>query len=458
MQKTGFTIEIQGVEKYLSDFESLKQSYLDNLAALKKMEQGTSEFYKQQKVVAELKNGVDDFNKALKQQQTILKDMPKGSLKDLNKEYKEQLELLKELEIGSEAYNEQLEVVGKLKNDIKQFNKALSDQSKEFENIDKGVSAYKELEAETRKLKNESKELAAQLVKLAKAGKENTDEYKDLEKQYQDTTKKAQDYDKTLKDIDETVGDSFRNVGNYKDAFRDAFDVAGLGVGGLDDKMKMLAKNPFLLLIAVVVGAVIKLGEAFKKSSKGTDVFRKGAALIEGIMNSLVSVSVQVFEWFEKIFTNNQETISKFGKIIEEQVLNRIYGLIDGFGGLAKVVKKLFERDFDGARKAANETGEAFKNMFTGEENIDGVKGKINDLTESLAENNAATLALSNLRKQAAASNRALQTSLQDVLDKEVELQAMADDTSKGIDAQIQAQKDLLEVQRQKAKWQVIIL
>lgn len=457
MQKTGFTIEINGVEKYLSDFESLNKAYKDNLLLLKKMESGTVEYYEQQKVVAQLKNGINDFNTSLKEQATLLKDVPSGSIKELNKEYKLQLDILKNLEVGSDEYVAQLEVVGKLKNDIKSFNKELRKQAKEFENIEKGVSVYKELEAETRKLKNESKELAAQLLKLEKAGKKNTDEYKALEKQYKKTTKEAQEYDEALKEIDETVGDSFRNVGNYKDAFRDAFDSAGVGLDGFDDKMKLLSKNPILLVLTAVVGILYKLGQAFKSSEKGSKLFSQATAVINSLFSSLVKISVQLFEKVEKVFKDNQGNLEKFGKFIEDEILNRVYGLIDGMTGLGKVIQKVFKGDFKGASEEAKKANESFKNIFTGDENLDGVKGKIKEFTDDLKENGKAALALDNLRRSSAATNRALQKSLQDVLDKEAKLQAIADDQSKGIEAQIQAQKDLLEVQRQKAKIEVDI-
>lgn len=457
MQKTGFTIEINGVEKYLSDFESLNKAYKDNLLLLKKLETGTVEYYEQQKVVAQLKNGINDFNSALKDQATLLKDVPSGSIKELNKEYKLQLDILKNLEVGSDEYVAQLELVGKLKNDITSFNKELRKQAKEFENIEKGVSVYKELEAETRKLKNESKELAAQLLKLEKAGKKNTDEYKALEKQYKKTTKEAQEYDEALKEIDETVGDSFRNVGNYKDAFRDAFDSAGIGLSGFDDKMKLLSKNPILLVLTAVVGILYKLGQAFKSSEKGSKLFSQATAVINGLFSSLVKISVQLFEKVEKVFKDNQENLETFGKFIEDEILNRVYGLIDGMTGLGKVIQKVFKGDFKGASEEAKKANESFKNIFTGDENLDGIKGKIKELTDDLKKNGQAGLDLDNLRRSSAATNRALQKSLQDVLDSEAKLQAIADDQSKGIEAQIQAQKDLLEVQRQKAKIEVDI-
>ena len=455
MKKTGFTIIIDGVEKYLSDFDKIAAAYKLNLSTLKKLEIGTKEYYNQQKIVAEMKAGLDSFNVSLKKQTKLLEDIPSDSVKALNKEFKEQKSILEELEIGSEEYNEQLEVVGRLKNEVRAYNKTLKDQAKEYENIEKGVSIYKELEKETRDLKNESKELAAQMVKLAKAGKKNTDEYKDLESKYKTVTAAAQEFDATLKEIDEVVGDNFRKVGDYKESFKDAFESAGFGVDGLDAKMKALAKNPFLLLIAVLVGIVVKLGEAFKKSEEGTKVFGQGAAAINGVMSSLVKVSVKVFEWVQKIFVDNQENIQKFGKFVEEEVLNRIYGLIDGFGGLAKVVKKVFEGDFAGAKKAAEETGEAFKNMLTGDEDMDGVKGKVKDLTDELKKQGAASMALDNLRISAAQTNRNLQKSLQNVLDKEAELQALSDEEKGGIEKQIALKKELLDVQVEVSKIEV---
>lgn len=417
MQKTGFTIEINGVEKYLADFKSLNDAYKENLETLKGLETGTEAYYEQQKIVAQLKNGLDEFNEALKDQRELLQEVPVGSLEELNKEYKAQLKLLKQLEVGSDEYNDQLKVVGKLKNEISDFNKAIKAQAKEYENIGKGVSEYKKLEAETRKLKNESKELAAQLLKLAKEGKENSDEFRDLEKQYKETTKKAQDFDKQLKEIDETVGDSFRNVGNYKDSIVEAFEGAGVGVSGFGQKLKALAANPIMLLITAVVAGLKLLFDAFKQSKTGSELFTKAAGIMNGVMALIVKVVETIAEKASNlgstiawVFENPKEALLAFKDLIVQNIENRIQGLIDTFGYLGDTIGYIFSGEWKKAAASAGEAAKSFAQAATG-----ASKESIEGMIELVEETVKGYTSLEMAKKNAAKVENALVQQIEDL-------------------------------------------
>lgn len=398
MNKTGFTIVIDGVEKYLKDFNSLNEAYKENLKQLKGLEVGTEEYYKQQKVVAELKNGIDDFKEALKEQSTLLEELPKNSLDDLNRAYKTQLKLLRELEIGSDEYNNQLEVVGYLKNEIKDFNKSIREQARGFEHLNKGVDAYKELEAETRRLKNESKNLAAQILALEDAGDDNSDTYKELAAQYEKTTKKAQELDKKLKEIDTTVGDGFRNVGNYKEGFEAALDESGDNVGSfkdavvlameggadgvdtLGDAFDLLSKNPLMLVALLLQKAFQKLVEAFKQSEEGSKIMNKVSQISSAIFSTLVSIVNDIVKGFislagkagqlgQKIssaFSSPAETIKKLKDLIKENIQNRFEALLELIPELAGSLGLLLQGKFG---QAAKKAGDAVLKLATGVEN-----------------------------------------------------------------------------------------
>lgn len=392
-QTTGFTIKIKGVDTYLKDFDELNKAYKDNLKELKKLEAGTDEFYEQQKVVAELKNGVSEFNRELKK------------------------------------------------------------QAKEFENAAKGVSEYKKLEAETRKLKNESKELAAQLLKLQKAGKENTDEYKDLEKQYQETTEKAQEFDKTLKEIDETVGDSFRNVGNYKSAFTDAFEEAGGGIKDFGNKLSALAKNPILLLVTLLVGALKLLFDAFKKSETGSELMTKATGVLNGILSVLVRLTEGIAQKIaglgEKIksaFNDPKQALLDFKDLIVQNIQNRIQGVIDTFGALGRVVKSVFKGDWAEASKAAGDAAKSFAQGVTG-----ASKESIEGLVDIVDETIKASVKLEMARKNAAKVEQGIVKEI-NRLNNAYQVQAQrAGDATLSLKEQGEAAKKAGEIQAQLA-------
>ena len=363
--KTGFTIEINGKDQYLKDFNEIKKKYKEHLDILKTLEVGTEKYFEQQKTVAELKNGVSEFNRELRK------------------------------------------------------------QAKEFEHIEKGVSAYKELEKETRKLKNESKELAAQLLKLEKAGKANTDEYKDLEKQYIDTTKKAQDFDKELKEIDETVGDSFRNVGNYKGAFKEAFEESGIGVEGFNNKLKLIAKNPFILIVTVLVGSLKLLFDAFKQSKTGAELLNKVAGITKGLFSVLVSIVDTFAKNVLYAFENPKQAILDFGESLKNNIMDRVKSMVSAFGSLGKVIQNVLRGDFkaaaESAKTASKEFGDAI-NVIP----VNKIKETINEITETAK----AFSALEAAKRNAIATNASLTKQLEDLTTKEELYNQAAGDSS----------------------------
>jgi hypothetical protein len=382
------------------------------------------------------------------------------SFQAIQDEYKKQLKALKLIEnVGSAEYKEQAKLVGALKGKMQGLNKEIRDQANEFKAIEEGVEAYKELERSTRKLKNESKELGAQLLVLAKTTGKNTDEYKALEKQYDKTTKAAQEQDEQLKGLDKTVGDSFRNVGNYKDGFVDAFEAIGGAAGGsisvvqnFNNTLKVLSANPLIFALAAIVGILGFLVNAFKKSEKGAEGFRKAGAFLQGVLSVLTSITVELFNWIVKVFEDNQESIKTFGNFLETEILNRIYGLVDGLMGLGKVMKSIFSGDFKAAKEAAKEAGDAFGNMFTGEENADGLKGKVEEFTEKVVAQGLAFSKLEAAKIQAAKTNRALTRQLEDLITQEEIFNQAAGDSSLTLAEQTKAADDAREALEKRAK------
>jgi TP901 family phage tail tape measure protein len=96
-------------------------------------------------------------------------------------------------------------------------------------------SEYKKLVVETRKLKQRSQNLGAELLRLEKAGQQNTKRFRELSAQYKKVSKAALEGDKSLKKLDARVGDNFRNVGNYKSALSgltSTMSKLGLAFGG----------------------------------------------------------------------------------------------------------------------------------------------------------------------------------------------------------------------------------
>jgi ribosomal protein S17E len=374
---------------------------------------------------------------------TVLK-----SFKSIQDEYKKQLKALKEIEdVGSAEYKEQAKLVGALKGKMQQLNKEIGNQAKQFQEVNAATGSYDELSKTLFRLKNEWK-------KLSKAEREANGELLD----------NINKIDSELKDLDSSVGVSSRNVGNYKQDFIDAFDEIGGAASGsisivqnFNNTLKIVSKNPIIFTITALVGVLALLVNAFRGSEKGAEAFKKAGAFLQGVLGIITKLTVDLFDAFVKTFEDNQEGINQFGAIIEKQVINRIFGLVDGVIGLGKVIQSVFKGDLAGAKDAAKDAGDAFKNIFTGGENEDGVKAKIEEVVKAVVKEGAAFSALEAAKIAAEKRNRSLTISLEELTTQEAIFNQEAGDATLSLIEQDAAAEKAREALEKRAKVQIAI-
>lgn len=195
--------------------------------------------------------------------------------------------------------------VKELRNENFELNKSLNAGRTE---IVGNEHAYRNLNKELNAVKTESKNLGAQLVLLRNAGKQNTDEYRDLESQWKKVSAQADALNDDFKGIDKAVGDNQRTVGDYTDSIRDAFsnvpgmlasgDIKGALMSvksGFADLFTFIKANPIIAVLATV-GLLVKelwqynaqvkelnteVERIAGSSGQITDEIRKSAAAIQ---------------------------------------------------------------------------------------------------------------------------------------------------------------------------------
>jgi hypothetical protein len=374
---------------------------------------------------------------------TVLK-----SFKSIQDEYKKQLKALKEIEdVGSAEYKEQAKLVGALKGKMQLLNQEIGNQAKQFQEVNAATGSYNELSKTLFRLKKEWK-------KLSEAEREANGEL----------LENIQKVEQKLKDLDTSVGVTGRNVGNYKHDFIEAFDEMGGAAGGtisvvqnFNNTLKIVSKNPIIFTITALVGVLALLVNAFRGSEKGAEGFRKAGAFLQGVLGIITKLTVDLFDAFVKTFEDNQEGINQFGAIIEKQVINRIFGLVDGVIGLGKVIQSVFKGDLAGAKDAAIDAGDAFKNIFTGGENEDGVKAKIEEVVKAVVKEGAAFSALEAAKIAAAKTNRALTMQLEDLITQEEIFNQAAGDSTLSLIEQDAAAEKAREALEKRAKVQIAI-
>lgn len=86
-----------------------------------------------------------------------------------------------------------------------------------------------------------------------------------------------------VSELERSTGRAQRGVGQYEEALR----AAGVGLGGLTQKMKAFFANPWALLLGAIVGAFKTLIDAFKRSEDRMKELRASFAPLQGVTDMI---------------------------------------------------------------------------------------------------------------------------------------------------------------------------
>lgn len=132
----------------------------------------------------------------------------------------------------------------------------------------------------------------------------------------------------SVKEQEAAIGDHRRNVGNYTESVVQAFDQAGVGVGGFMSKLKAFFANPWAILVGAIVTAFKALVDAFKGSEDRMRELQKAFAPFEGVINTVK----QGLDAFAKVISGVVvEALSGLSKAVQ-WVIEKVDAIGDAFG------------------------------------------------------------------------------------------------------------------------------
>lgn len=79
------------------------------------------------------------------------------------------------------------------------------------------------------------------------------------------------------------------------------------------------------------------------------------AALVAGIV-----IAYNKFDWFRGIVMGVWDTMKLFVNFLKDAVMNTVYGLVDIFSGLGKIISSIFSADWEGVKDGAMQAGKGF--------------------------------------------------------------------------------------------------
>jgi tape measure domain-containing protein len=124
-------------------------------------------------------------------------------------------------------------------------------------------------------------------------------------------------------------------------------------------------------LTAVALGAVV----AFKTVTGAIQLWTIAQAILNGTMMlnpiglivagiaALVAgiiIAYHKLDWFRGIVIGTWDTMKLFVNFLKDAVMNTVYGLVDVFSGLGKIIASIFAADWEGVKSGAMQAGKGF--------------------------------------------------------------------------------------------------
>lgn len=154
-------------------------------------------------------------------------------------------------------------------------------------------------------------QLTAEYIKLSETERTQTDAGKAMQQQIKSLSD-------SLKEQEKAIGDTRRNVGNYTDSIIDAGNKLGINVGFIKQAkdayqnyaiaaqgagkstsvfkfaLDLLAKNPIIAVIGLIVGAFMAFKKAIESSENATNKLTEAMAPFNFIMDAALSIIQKV--------------------------------------------------------------------------------------------------------------------------------------------------------------------
>lgn len=145
-----------------------------------------------------------------------------------------------------------------------------------------------------------------------------------------------------------------------------AAKTAAVGSGIFSKALGILKVAIMSTGIGALVVALGSLIAYFTSSQRGAEKLQRVMAPIKQVFAVIKDFAVKLGEKIVWCFENPGQAIKQFIGWIKDQIMNRIYGLIDSFGALGKIIKSVFTLDWDGIKQGMRDFGNATKQVITG--------------------------------------------------------------------------------------------
>lgn len=384
------------------------------------------------------------------------------SVNDLKENVKTLKENLGKLDIGTEEYQDTLNLLKVNQNALKDAMYATSTSMKDLTDSATGTS----------ETYNSLVHRMAALKESLRATDVSTEDGK---KAFKDLAGQINDVNNRLKEMDALQGNFQRNVGNYQSAFKgmaehiDALDkgfkATNGGLGDIKGGFEALSASPAIGTFAIIVSVAVKLADALKDNETATAALKKAMNALKPVMDFIAGVVETLATWLAVVIEKVSEFVTSNG--ILQKLINGVMGVgnavlqfvIAPFKGIVKAIGVLKEEGVKGLKNAAKAFGEEMKNGVAFKSNyqageavadaiISGAKSKsqaVKDagvsLGKDLGDSVSEGFKLADFDKALAAAEKKAEETRRQMLQEQKELDALVEDewdrTSEEIEAYV---------------------
>jgi len=252
---------------------------------------------------------------------------------------------------------------------VDELNKSLELQESLIEDIEKEIRQYeKQLNKTSKTDLAAQKKIKDALTKKKEALKDEKIALKDLNKErkksneeLKEATENTADYSGVLGIVDQKTGGLISGMKN----------LTG-GIGGATKGFNLMKIAIIGTGIGALLIAITSVTAAFKSSEEGQNKFAKIMGIIGSVVGNLVDLLADLGEGIISAFEDPKQAIIDFKDFIVQNITNRFNAAIDTVGFLGSAIKKVFSGDFSGAMEDAKNAGSSYVDVLTGVENTIG--------------------------------------------------------------------------------------
>jgi hypothetical protein len=204
--------------------------------------------------------------------------------------------------------------------------------------------------------------------------------------------------------------------------------------------------------IGALVVVVASLAAYFTQTERGGDKLNVIMGAMGAVIGKLTDVIIHLGEKIVSIFENPKKALADFGKLLKENITNRVQGLLEYFPALGKAIGLVLKGQFKEAGKVAVD---AVAKVGLGVENITGKIGAAGEALVKFGKDAAAAAAegarISNILNDVEDAERELIVLRAKANKQIIEARFIADDTTKSTEERIAAVQRASKLEEQVA-------